>query len=97
MQQAGFVVMQLKLNFLTLSHLSAHMINLHKDMQKQRCRSADRHPCFFRYRQFLSLLWLYSPVCVGPSRKPEVRFSHDAALNMNLYYDCKLKNDATVA
>ena len=25
------------------------------------------------------LLWLYSPVCVGPGRKPECWFSHDAA------------------
>ena len=25
------------------------------------------------------LLWLYSPVCVRPSRKPEHWFSHDAA------------------
>ena len=26
------------------------------------------------------LLWLYSPVCVGPGRKPECWFSHDAAV-----------------
>ena len=25
------------------------------------------------------LLWLYSPVCVGPSRKPEDRFSQNEA------------------
>ena len=25
------------------------------------------------------LLWLYSPVCVGPGRKPEDRFSHNVA------------------
>ena len=25
------------------------------------------------------LLWLYSPVCVGPGRKPEDRFSHNEA------------------
>ena len=24
------------------------------------------------------LLWLYSPVCVGPGRKTEYRFSHDS-------------------
>ena len=26
-----------------------------------------------------SLLGLYSPVCVGPGRKPRIRFSHDEA------------------
>ena len=25
------------------------------------------------------LLWLYSPVCVGPGRKPQDRFSHNEA------------------
>ena len=25
------------------------------------------------------LLWLYSPVCVGPGRNPEDRFSHNEA------------------
>ena len=25
------------------------------------------------------LMWLYSPVCVGPGRKPEDRFSHNEA------------------
>ena len=25
------------------------------------------------------LLWLYSPICVGPHPKPQTRFSHDKA------------------
>ena len=35
------------------------------------------------------ILWLYSPVCVGPGRHPEDRFCDDAAYHipgMNLYY-----------
>ena len=54
-------------------------------------READQRLCF-RYTDskslyFLSpnfqasshLLWLYSPVCVRPGRKPEDRFSHNEA------------------
>ena len=37
---------------------------------------------YFLYTQFQAsshLVWLYSPVCVGPGRKPEDRFSHNEA------------------
>ena len=32
-----------------------------------------------KFQASSNLLWLYSPVCVGPGRKPERWFSHDAA------------------
>ena len=31
------------------------------------------------------LLWLYSPVCVGPGRKPEDRISHNLAQMIYMY------------
>ena len=37
---------------------------------------------FFLNQKFQAsshLLWLYSPVCVGPGRKPDDRFSHNKA------------------
>ena len=44
-------------------------------------RAADQQLCF-RFIDsmipFLPLLWLYSPVCVGPGRKHKDGFSHDA-------------------
>ena len=52
-------------------------------------READQRLCF-RYMDSIirllskfpastHLLWLYSPVCVGPGRKPRRRFSHNEA------------------
>ena len=54
-------------------------------------READQHLCF-RYMDSVipllskskisgpgRILWLWSPVCVGPGRKPEDRFSHNEA------------------
>ena len=50
------------------------------------------------------LLWVYSPICVRPGRKPEDRFSHDAAhifplsSNTHLYqFFCMLQVSATYA
>ena len=40
------------------------------------------HSLYYKYPKFQAsshLLWLYSPVCVGPGRKPECWFSHDTA------------------
>ena len=45
-------------------------------------READQRLCF-RYTDSTiplnHLLWLYSPVCVGPGRNPEERVSHNEA------------------
>ena len=53
--------------------------------------TADQHLCFpytdstilyylnLKFQASNQLLWLYSPVCVGPGRKPEDRFSHNKA------------------
>ena len=53
-------------------------------MRKQRRRSASRivKSLYFLNTKFQAssyLLYLYSLVCVGPGRKPERWFSHDAA------------------
>ena len=32
-----------------------------------------------KFQAFSHLLWLYSPVCVGPGQKPECCFSHNEA------------------
>ena len=34
-----------------------------------------------KFQAPIYLLYLYSPVCVGPGRKPEDRFSHNEAHN----------------
>ena len=62
-------------------------------MRKQRRRSASRISAFvfatqivqslyflkLKFQASSHLLYLYSLVCVGPGRKPECWFSHDAA------------------
>ena len=55
-------------------------------------READQRLCFFatlivqslyflnpKFQVSSHLLWLCRPVCVGPARKPEDRFSHNEA------------------
>ena len=72
--------------------------NLHR--RKQRCRSASfvfatRIVQFFFFLNPKSqdsscLLWLYSPVCVGPVRKPHCWSSHEAAhlfLHWKLFFE----------
>ena len=76
--------------------------------QLRRNREADQRLCFatqiVQSLYFLSPkfqvsshpLWLCSPVCVGPGRKPERWFSHDAAhLNVHvmMVVKCKRKSN----
>ena len=61
-------------------------------------READQHLCFHYIDSTIPLLSkfeisshlqkLYSLVCVGPGRKPECWFSHDAA---HILYGCSLE------
>ena len=46
-----------------------------------RNRAANQHLCFFLNPASSYLLWLYSPVCVGPSQEPQRQvFSYAAKI-----------------
>ena len=65
---------------------------------------SDQHLCFSFILYYLNpkfqasshLLWLYSPVCVGPGRKPEDRFSHDTVHLLPKVTNNKITNNEPV-